>query len=196
MCPAFRISCFSGGFPGVDSRTATGFSGARDGRTVIENVLELEADSVWAREDVRRKKADRGVALRQCRGVAAPIPNVSLPIGVELSAVAFHDEPTVDEEVDPAHPCDDDLQFGSMTECAQDQSDERLDSCFAAGIQQCPERLERVWKATEHLVDAVDIHHADVPRAVKCGDGVSRRLAKDRLRQRLHYLDSQRCGGR
>ncbi len=63
-----------------------------------------------------------------------PVADVSLPLGVELSAVALHDEPPVDEEVDPPHSTDDDLQFGSMTECAQDQSDERLDSCFATGI--------------------------------------------------------------
>ena len=110
---------------------------------------------------------------------------------MELLAVALDDEPSVDEQVDTPHTVDTDLQLDTAAQLTQKQTNQRLGPRFRTRIQQWTEGSEAMRDAREDFGDVRFIDKSEVPGVVDSGDSGPRRLASDRLGERLDDID---CG--
>lgn len=117
-------------------------SGARDGWTVTEHLLELCADDIGLRQDVGGDEAEGDVTARESGGIPSTVVHLGAPVGVESAAVALDDEPAVDEQIHPPHSVDPHLQLRTVAERAQDQPHERLGSRLTPRIDEFPEHME------------------------------------------------------
>src|SRR5690606_11922348 len=108
-------------------------------------------------EDVFGDDAERHETLFCCRQVAAPVIALSLPARVMCLAVAFDDEPSVDEEVDPPDPGNGHLTLDGAADGAEDEAQQRLRPGLGACIEQPTQPPEATGKRREKLVQIIGV---------------------------------------
>ena len=162
---------------------------------MAENLLQLCAHGLWPRKHVRREQPDGDIAARERGRVTATVAHLRIPPGVKPAAVAFHDEPPVDDEIDTPDTVDDPLQLRSVAEGAEDQADERFPSRLAARIQETTKHAESRGQSPERLVHTALVDEAEVPGTVERRDGVPRGLTQDSLRERPREVRDERLRG-
>src|ERR1700754_3291197 len=103
--------------------------------------------------DVLGDRTVRHVASGRGSLVTPAIPALRIPARVMLLAVALHDEPPIDEEVDPSYAIDQDLRLDRASDRAQDQAHQRLGPGFRARIEQTSHPPMAAWQRTEQVVE-------------------------------------------
>lgn len=103
-------------------------------------------------EDVFGEWAERHEAELSCGKIAARITTAHLPTLVMRLAVAFDDQPTRDEEVDPPDAVDLNLSAKRHTELSQDQPHECLRAGFGTPVDEPQYRSVSLRQGREHLV--------------------------------------------
>lgn len=171
------------------------FSGKAHARAVPENLLKLCTDGLWTRQHVRGEEPNGDVAASERRRVATAVAHLRIPAGVKLAAVAFDDEPPVNDEVDAPDTVDDHLQLRSVAKCAENQPDQRFHPRLAARIQEATKHTESPGEPPEHLVQTVLVDKTEMPRTVERRDRMPCGLTHDRLRERFCEVCNERIGG-
>lgn len=120
--------------------------------------------------------------------VAAPVTDLLRDIAVECATVAFHDQPTVDEQIHPPHASKLDLQRGAIAQAPQHQPNECLRTCFGSRVDELAQWTVAPGKSIEDRVEIVSIDQTEVQGAVETRDGDPGRLTATGLRERLHQI--------
>lgn len=150
------------------------------------------AHPIGAAEHVIRQEPDGRVSLC-CRGeIAVAIGDVGAPIAVMTNAVAFDDEPSVDEQIHASDAVDSHLQFDVASEPPQNQPDERFRTRFAPGVQHAEQDAVPRREKIEDRPDRGLVHESEVPRAVERRNRRPGSLTPDGLRERF---DDRSDGG-
>lgn|GEM_PF-3517813 len=161
-------------------------------RAVPERLIECLADLITVVEDVLGDHANGGVAQPGSSQIPPSIALLGGPPRVVLFAVAFDDEPSVDDEVDSSYPSDPDLQLHVAIECAQNEAHEGFGARLAACVDEASESLESPRKSCEDPGQRILIDQPRVKGAVERRDGLPRPLASHGLGQRLGQVRRQR----
>lgn len=136
-------------------------------------------------EDVLGERTHRRVALRCCGQVATSVAALLIPAFMMSAAVAFDDQPAVDDEVDPSDPIDRHLDLDRAVEGAEHEAHEALRAGLRAAVEQPTEVAETSWQATEDGIEARLIEDPEVKGAVESGDRRPRFLTSTGLRERI-----------
>lgn len=148
-----------------------------------------------AREDLRLgENQPRGgtqnhvTALGQAQ-VAQSISLLRLPPTVMCAAVAFDDDPVIDQEVNSPDSVDLHLNSNVAAVRAQEKAGDRLRTRLRASIDEGSKHLISGREELEHLRKAVRVDRTSEQGAVECRDRGARRLTTNRSRKSLDDRD-------
>lgn len=138
-----------------------------------EHGLHRRQDVVGPEENVLGDGPDGCVPERGGSEVAGPIVLLGLPSLVKGLAVAFDDEPAVDDKIDSAYAVDAALNLYVRAETSEKEPHERLDARLTPRIEQTAQHRIAPRQPREHRRYALLIDQPMVPGTVQGGDRIA-----------------------
>ena len=160
-------------------------------RTVREDAHKRLLKVARVFENVFGNRTDRRVAERGGGEVPAPVTLLRRPAFVVRTAIAFDDQPSIDNEVDTTDPADRHLNLDVSTHGPEQESHQTFGPGLASAIEQRPQHAVPLREKPEHLCDSILINESRVPRTVERRDRIARGLATTRLRKSLDRVGSE-----
>ena len=154
--------------------------------TALDDRAKRRRQLISVMQDVFRDRSDRRVSESRGRHIAAPVALSSVPARVVRFTVAFDDQPTIDDEVDPPHPGNALLHTNVASERAEDESHERFGAGLRPSIEEPVECSVTQRKTSKYLPQFCFVDKSPMPCAVERRDRGPRVLAPAGLREGLN----------